>query len=166
MCTTWGGTERGGCGKYDIQHQGQRQESTLLYFLFLWPPDSHPCRSQFYPRAFLIACLLCVCVCVLVCIYSHMQCMSIILCTPSHFSHIQLFVTLWTVTLPRFLCPWDSPGKNTGSGLPFPTPGALSNPGIKPASPALAGEFFTTSTTWEAPLTTGPSGNAPFSTLS
>ena len=107
----------------------------------------------FCPRAFLIACLLCVCVCVIVCIYSHMQCMSIILCTPSHFSHIQLFVTLWTVTLPRFLCPWDSPGKNTGSGLPFPTPGALSNPGIKPVSltsPALAGEFFSTSTTSEA----------------
>ena len=109
----------------------------------------------FCPRAFLIACLLCVCVCVLVCIYSHMQCMSIILCTLSHFSRIQLFVTLWTVALPRFLCPWDSPGKNTGSGLPFPTPGALSNPGIKPVSltsPALAGEFFTTSTTQEAQL--------------
>ena len=27
--------------------------------------------------------------------------------------------------------------------LPFPSPGALPNPGIKPASPALAGEFFT-----------------------
>ena len=86
-------------------------------------------------------------VCVLMCIYSHMQCMSIVLCTLSHFSRIQLFVTLWTVALPRFLCPWDSPGKNTGSGLPFPTPGALSDPGIKPVSltsPALAGGFFTT----------------------
>ena len=33
------------------------------------------------------------------------------------------------------------------SGLPFPTPGDLPNPGIKPASlasPALAGGFFTT----------------------
>ena len=33
------------------------------------------------------------------------------------------------------------------SGLPFPTPGDLSNPGIKPkssVSPALAGGFFTT----------------------
>ena len=40
-------------------------------------------------------------------------------------------------------------------GLPCPPPGALPNPGIKPvspASPALAGGFFTTSTTWEAPL--------------
>ena len=52
------------------------------------------------------------------------------------------------------------------SGLPFPTPGDLSNPGIEPTSltsPALAGGFFTTSTTWEAlallPLTFSISGN-------
>ena len=39
------------------------------------------------------------------------------------------------------------------SGLPFPFPGDLSDPGIKPTSlkyPALAGVFFTTSATWEA----------------
>ena len=30
------------------------------------------------------------------------------------------------------------------SGLPFPTPGDLPDPGIKPGSPALAGGFFTT----------------------
>ena len=30
------------------------------------------------------------------------------------------------------------------SGLPFPSPGDLPNPGIKLSSPALAGEFFTT----------------------
>ena len=39
------------------------------------------------------------------------------------------------------------------SGLPFPSPGDLPNPGIKPmslASPALAGRFFCHSATWEA----------------
>ena len=39
------------------------------------------------------------------------------------------------------------------SGLPCPPPGDLLDPGIEPASltsPALAGGFFTTSTTWEA----------------
>ena len=36
------------------------------------------------------------------------------------------------------------------SGLPFPTPGDLSDPGILPESPALAGGFFTTGATWEA----------------
>ena len=47
----------------------------------------------------------------------------------------------------RFLCPWISPGKNTGGGLPFPPPGDLPDSGIKPRSPAsspLAGRFFTT----------------------
>ena len=37
------------------------------------------------------------------------------------------------------------------SGLPCP-PGDRPDPGIEPSSPVLAGEFFTTSTTWEAPL--------------
>ena len=39
------------------------------------------------------------------------------------------------------------------SGLPFPAPGVLPNPRIKPVSlmsPTLAGRFFTASTTWEA----------------
>jgi len=39
------------------------------------------------------------------------------------------------------------------NGLPFPPPGDLPNPGIKPQSlpsSALAGGFFTTSATWEA----------------
>ena len=33
---------------------------------------------------------------------------------------------------------------------PFPPPGDLPDPGIKPGSPALIGGFFTTSATWEA----------------
>ena len=32
------------------------------------------------------------------------------------------------------------------SGLPFPIPGDPSDPGIKPASPTLAGGFFTAET--------------------
>ena len=45
----------------------------------------------------------------------------------------------------RLLYPWDSPDKNTGARLPFPTPGNLPNPGIKPEtleSPALSSRFF------------------------
>ena len=41
------------------------------------------------------------------------------------------------------------------SGLPWPPPGDLPDPGITAASllcPALAGRFFTTSATWEVPL--------------
>jgi len=41
--------------------------------------------------------------------------------------------------------PWDFPGKNTGMArMTFPSPGHLPNPGIKPATPALAGGFFNT----------------------
>ena len=42
----------------------------------------------------------------------------------------------------RLLCPWDSPGKNTGVGCS--PPGDLPDPGIELASPALTGAFFTT----------------------
>ena len=36
------------------------------------------------------------------------------------------------------------------SGLPFPSPGDLPDPGIETAPPELAGRFFATSATWEA----------------
>ena len=45
----------------------------------------------------------------------------------------------------RLLRPWDSPGKNTGLGLPCPPPGDLPDPRIEPMSlpsPALPGRFF------------------------
>ena len=46
------------------------------------------------------------------------------------------------------------PSKNTGAGLPFPPPGYRPHPGIElksPASPALAGRFFTTKPPGEYP---------------
>ena len=52
----------------------------------------------------------------------------------------------------RLLCPWDSPGKNLGV-VAMPSSRELPDPGIEPMFPrslALAGMFFTTSTTWEA----------------
>ena len=42
---------------------------------------------------------------------------------------------------PRLLSPWDSAGKNM-SGLPFPSPEDLPNPGIEPRSPALQVDPF------------------------
>ena len=65
-------------------------------------------------------------------------------------SHVQLLATPRTVALQVPLS-MGSPRQEYWSGLPFPTPGDLPNPGIEPASPALADGFFTTSTTWEAP---------------
>ena len=53
------------------------------------------------------------------------------------------FATLWTVALQASLSV-GLPRQEYWSGLPFPSPGHLPRPGIKPASPALAGGFFTT----------------------
>ena len=47
-----------------------------------------------------------------------------------------ILVTGWTVAC-QGLCPWDFPGKNTGVGCHFPSPGNLPNPGFKPGFPAL-----------------------------
>ena len=67
-------------------------------------------------------------------------------------SCVQLFATPWTVA-PQPLLSMEFSRQEYWSGLPFPPPGALPNPGIEPASlmsPSLAGGFFTTSATWEA----------------
>ena len=53
----------------------------------------------------------------------------------------QLFVTQWTIACQAPL-PMGFSRQEYQSGLPFPSPGDLPNPGIKPTSPALAGEFF------------------------
>ena len=37
-------------------------------------------------------------------------------CVLSRFSHVRLCATLWTAAC-QLLCPWDSPGKNTGVGF-------------------------------------------------
>ena len=70
----------------------------------------------------------------------------------SHFSHVQLFETLWTVAGPAPLSMGFSRQKYW-NGLPWPPPGDLPKPGIEPAilmSPVMTSGFFTTSITWEA----------------
>ena len=67
-------------------------------------------------------------------------------------SHFWLFVTPWTVACQAPLSMGFSK-QEYRSGLPFPPPGDLPNPEIKPASPALAGRFFYHWATWETPMT-------------
>ena len=67
-------------------------------------------------------------------------------------------------SLPGSFVHGDSPGNNTG--VPFTSPGDLPDPGIETLSlksPAMAGGFFTTSTTWEAPEVKGIIHQAPLS---
>ena len=56
---------------------------------------------------------------------------------------VQLFTTSWTVAHQAPLSMGFS-RQQYWNGLPFPSPGDFSNPGIKTESPALAGGFFTT----------------------
>ena len=55
-------------------------------------------------------------------------------------SHVRLFATPWTVAA-RIHCPWNSAGKNT-SGVPFPSPGDLPDPGIEPGPSAQQEDFL------------------------
>ena len=67
----------------------------------------------------------------------------------SCFSHIQLFVTLWTVAHQALLS-MEFSRQEYWSGLLCPHPGDLPNPGVEPmslASPVLEDRFFTTSAT-------------------
>ena len=59
----------------------------------------------------------------------------------SSFSCVQLFATLCTIACQAPLS-LGFPRQEYWSGLPFPPPGYLPDPGIQPASPALAGGAF------------------------
>ena len=75
-------------------------------------------------------------------------------CVPSHFSHVQLFATLWTAAYQAPLS-MEFSRQEYWSGLPFPPPENLPNPQDwthVSLSPALVGGFFTTGATWEALL--------------
>ena len=53
-----------------------------------------------------------------------------------------LFVTPWAEARQTPLC-IECPRQEYQSGLPFPSPGDLPNPGIEPVSPEVAGRSFT-----------------------
>ena len=84
----------------------------------------------------------CVCICVCVCVCEVASVVSRFVATPQTVAH----------QAPLFM---GFSRQEYWSGLPCPPPGDLPDPGIEPASlmsPALAGRFFTTIATWEAPI--------------
>ena len=78
--------------------------------------------------------------------------MAYVLCCAKMLSRVWLFATPWSVDRQGPLSMGFS-RQEYWSGLPYPPPGNLPDPGIEPTaltSPALSGRFFTTSATWEA----------------
>ena len=74
-------------------------------------------------------------------------------CMLSHISHVQLFATLQIVAHQSLSIEFSM--QEYWSGLPYPPPGDLPDPGIKPmslVSPALAGRFFTTEPPGSPPI--------------
>ena len=57
-------------------------------------------------------------------------------CVLRHFSHVQLFAASWTVTH-QALQSMGFSRQEYWSGLPFPSPGDLPDPGTEPGSPTL-----------------------------
>ena len=107
---------------------------------------------QVWPHSTVVPTLCCgsaVCVCVCVCV-----CTRRCACTRVHvLSCVWLFATPWAIACQAPL-PTEFSRQEYWSGLPFPSPGDLQTQGSEPGSlmsPALAGRFFTTSTTWQAP---------------
>ena len=78
---------------------------------------------------------------------------SLHVCMLNRFSRVWLCATLWTVA-PQAPLSMEFSRQEYWNGSPWSPPGDLPHPGIEPVSlmsPALAGGFFTTSATWEAP---------------
>ena len=101
-----------------------------------WEKKSFPCSNTYF----------------YICIYKYVHVLSC-------FSHVWLFATLWTEAHQVVLSMRFSK-QEYWSGLPWPPPGHLPDPEIKPASlmsPALASKFFTTSTSWEGHPSKGQS---------
>ena len=108
-------------------------ESSIFTLWSLWPlwlesplQQSCPYLSTF---SHLAPGSVCVCVCVCACALSH----------------VWYFVTPWAVDCQTPLS-MEFSRQEYWNGWPFPSPGDLPNPGIKPVSlvsPALAGKFFT-----------------------
>ena len=68
--------------------------------------------------------------------------LSVFVCMLSQFSRVQLFVTPWSVARQAPLSMGFS-RQEYWSGLPFPSPGDLPDPGIEPRSPASEADALT-----------------------
>ena len=133
----------------------QNRTADKIFLKTLFPPLPLHCRANIHalnitPGHHLLYLFLCrtdptvkvwvaewrgVCVCVYVCVKS--------------LSHVRLLATPWTVARQAPLSMGFS-RQEYWSGLPFPSPGDLPNPGIKPRVSCIAGRCFILWATREA----------------
>ena len=69
---------------------------------------------------------------------------SVLFCIARVLRRSPLFETPWTILCQACLSVHGISRQESWSGLPFPPPGGLPDPGMEPRSPASAGGFFTT----------------------
>ena len=109
---------------------------------------------------------LCVCVCACVHIYVHLKKKQYVMCRFSltfscsfvscvsvcaqSLSHVQLFVTPWTVAS-RLLCPWNFPNRNTGVGFAISSSRGSSQPKDWTWVSCIGRRILHYWTSWEAP---------------
>ena len=104
------------------------------YFLEFAQIHVHLVGDAVYVCVYKYICIyICVCVYVYICIKDEYTYIYIWLCVLSHFSHVWLCATLWTAACQAPL-PMGFSRPEYCSGLPFPSPGDLPDPGMEPAS--------------------------------
>ena len=76
------------------------------------------------------------------CLHLSLLCLSTWIVKMKSLNHVQLFTTLWTIAyqVPPSI---GFSRQEYWSGLPFPSPGNLPNPGIEPRSPTLQADALT-----------------------
>ena len=75
-------------------------------------------------------------------------------------SHVQLFATPWTVSCQAPLS-MELSKQEHWSGLPFPSPGDLPDPGIEPGSPALQADSLPSESPGKPRITIWSSNSTP-----
>ena len=124
--------------KHDMLLMGSREETKIIVHSAANPPEGDPAERTLWERCrvwqegpYQILGVL-----------GHEETRSRVNVYAQLLSPVRLFVIPWAVAFQAPL-PMGFPRQEYWSGLPFPSPGDLPNPGIKPASPELAGGFFT-----------------------
>ena len=117
---------------------GGRDLTSCIDVSIHWPGLDLPPFLSLLSKSFLLLCpLSLVLFLVIIASFWHQICACLPVC--SVLSNPLGPHALWPT---RILCPWGSLGKNNWSGLRFPPPGDLPDPGIEPVSPCIGRQII------------------------